>query len=89
MPVLVPVIVPVPVLAPMTTSISRPGSPTVFLSHYVSAPSTYVALSLPHHTLVSCRKISAPLLPLSMLDPPLPLGSSLSKIFKQSLSDEL
>lgn len=62
--------VPALVPAPVPTLISRPGSPTVLLIHYVPTPATSAALSLPRPTpssylrfptLSFSRLISAPI----------------------------
>ena len=73
-PAPVTALVPAPVSTPMPVPLSRPGSPVVLSSGCVPAPAT-----VSHRTLMS---------QLPMLGPPLLLGPSPLRIFKQSLSDK-
>lgn len=74
------------------TLISRFRSSAILLSSYVPTLISclgFHAILLSHHTLVSCRKILAFLLPfLGMLDLTLLFGCSPLRTFKWSLSDE-
>lgn len=72
----------------MPTPVFYLGSLVLLSFHYMSTPAASLALSLPRHTFVSCCGISALLLLLFLLSPPLSLRSSLLRTFKQSLSDE-
>ena len=74
MPAFVPALVPAPVPTPVPAPVSRPRSPVVSLSGRVPAPAVVSRQAL--------------MLPLSVLGPPLPLGYSPLRTFKQSLSDE-
>lgn len=68
--------------------ISRFGSSAVLSSYYIFALAASAALSLPCHAFASCCGISALLLPLLLLGPPLLLRSSPLKTFQQFLLDE-
>lgn len=62
--------------------ISRLGSLAVSSSCYMPAPIAFATLSLPHHTPVSCCRISALLLPLFLLGLPLFWDLYFSKYLK-------
>ena len=73
-PAPVPALVFAPLPTPVPAPLSRPGSPVVLSSGRVPAPAA-----------VSRQALMSPL---PMLGPPLPLGPSSLRTFKQSLSDE-